>query len=244
MMQHSRRAGIFALLLALALVAAACSSDKKSDSGGKTTTTSSAKAGGKLVGLFKITAAACTSGKPTGSYFRMVQSTGTLAAGPFITNADSTCTDKTYSALVPGTDAGLTAGKYQPQPDPPFDAAKNGLANKITEPTKFFAVGFAMSTNEKDPQTSADVPAPSITADASGVLTGDMSAVSVAWNGLQFNQGSPKPDGSHPGSTKDLSGTYDATTGAFTMEWSSQIVGGAFDGFTGVWHLAGTFEKS
>ena len=184
------------------------------------------------------------SGKPTGSYFRMVQSTGTLEAGPFIANADSTCTDKTYSALVPGTDGGLTTGKYQPEPDPPFDAGKNGLASKVTQPTKFFAVGFAMSTNQKDPQTSTDAPAPSITADASGALTGNLSAVGVAWNGLQFNQGSPKPDGSHPGSTKDLSGTYDAKTGAFTMEWSSQIVGGAFDGFTGVWHLAGTFEKS
>lgn len=240
MRQRTRRVGLLALLLALVLVAAACSSDKKA----KTTTTSSAASGGKLVGLFKITAASCASGKPTGSYFRMVQSTGTLEAGPFIANSDSTCTDKTYSALVPGTDGGLTTGKYQPQPDPPFGAAKNGLASKVTQPTKFFAVGFAMSTNQKDPQSSADVPAPSITADASGALTGDMSAVSVAWNGLQFNQGSPKPDGSHPGSTKDLSGTYDTATGAFTMEWSSQIVGGAFDGFTGVWHLEGTFEKA
>lgn len=244
MRQRTRRVGLLALLLALALVAAACSSDKKSDSGGKTTTSSSAKAGGKLVGLFKITAASCVSGKPTGSYFRMVQSTGTLAAGPFMSNADSSCADKTYSGLVPGTDGGLTTGSYQPQPDPPFDAAKNGLANKIVQPTKFFAVAFAVSTNEKDPETSVAVPPPSITADASGALTGNVSAVSVAYSGLQFNQGAPKPDGSHPGSTKDLSGTYDPATGAFTMEWSSQIVGGAFDGFTGVWHLEGTFEKS
>jgi hypothetical protein len=40
-----------------------------------------------------------------------------------------------------------------------------------------------------------------------------------------------------------LSGTYNAKTGAYTIDWSSQIIGGPFDGFTGVWHLEGTFAK-
>lgn len=242
-MRRSRLPVLVALLLVV-VVAAACSSDDKSKSKGGKTTTSASAAGGKLTGLLKLTAGSCAGSTPTGSYFRMVQSTGTLAAGPFITNADSTCTDKTYSALVPGTDGGLTIGKYQPQPDPAFDASKNGLANKIAQPTKFFAVGFALATNQKDPQTGADVPAPSITADASGALSGDLSSVGVSWNSLEFNQGAPKPDGSHPGQTKDLTGTYDSKTGALTVEWSSQIVGGAFNGFTGVWHLEGTLQKS
>jgi hypothetical protein len=30
--------------------------------------------------------------------------------------------------------------------------------------------------------------------------------------------------------------------GAYVLEGSSQIVGGPFNGFTGIWHLAGTFE--
>jgi hypothetical protein len=39
-----------------------------------------------------------------------------------------------------------------------------------------------------------------------------------------------------------LSGTYDARTDAFVLEWASQIVGGPFDKFTGFQHLEGTFE--
>jgi hypothetical protein len=161
-----------------------------------------------------------------------------------VSNADSSCGDKTYSALAPGSDGGLVTGKYQAQPDPPFDATKNGLASKIIAPTKFFAVGFAASTNAKDPQTGADVPAPEVSVDASGKLTGKLAALSVAWNGQQFNQGSPKPDGSKPGITSDLAGTYDSVSGAYALDWASQIVGGPFNGFTGVWHLEGTFARS
>lgn len=249
MRNRTRMAGFLALLVALFVVATACSSDSKDEESDKTTTTAKAgggdtATGGKLVGVFEVTAGECAGGAVTaGSYFRMVQSGGTVEAGPFIANADSTCADKTWSALTPGTDGGLMTGKYQEQPDPPFDATKNGLADKVIAPVKFFAVGFAMSTNPKDPASGADVPAPTITADAADELTGDLRAVSVAWNGQQFNQGAPKPDGSRPAGTKDPSGTYDAKTGAYVLEWTSQIVGGPFNGFTGVWHLEGTFEK-
>jgi hypothetical protein len=173
----------------------------------------------------------------------MVQSGGALDAGPFVTNADSSCADTTYSALAPG-DHGLITGEYQPQPDPPFDDGQNGVASDITAPTKFFAVEFALSTNPTDPQTGSDVSAPTITSDASGNLSSDLRALSVAWNGQQFNQGSPKPDDSHPGNTVDPTGTYDPETGAYVLDWSSQIVGGPFNGFTGVWHLEGTFEAT
>jgi len=247
--RRSQYAAVFAAL-ALTLSLAACGSSSSKKSSSKTTTTAASKtdtatAGGKLVGLFKVTAGDCAGGAVTaGSYFRMVQSGGTVEAGPFISNADSTCGDKTYSALTPGTDGGLTTGKYQPQPDPPFDATKNGIADKIVQPVKFFAVGFAMSTNDKDPTSGTSVPTPTISADSSGKLTGDVRAASVAWNGQQFNQGAPKPDGSTPGGTKVLEGTYDAKTGAYKLQWTSQIVGGPFNGFTGVWHLEGTFQKS
>ncbi|MEQ1702345.1 MAG: hypothetical protein ABMA25_19720 [Ilumatobacteraceae bacterium] len=52
-----------------------------------------------------------------------------------------------------------------------------------------------------------------------------------------FNQGSPKADGSDA----NLTGTIDAATGHYVIEWTSLISGGSFDGFTGVWHLEGTF---
>jgi hypothetical protein len=239
-MNRTRWIRLSAALAVLALAVAACGSSSSSSSK-KSTSSNTTAASGKLVGTFKVTAANCAAGAPTpGSYFRMVASGGTVAAGPFVSNADSTCGDKNSSPLTPGTEGGLTTGAYQTQPNPPFDATKNGLANKITQPTTFFKVGFALSTNAKDPQTGNSVPEPSIS-NANGKLSGDLSALSVAWNGQQFNQGAPKPGASPPG---NATGTYDSKTGAYTLEWSSPISGGPFNGFTGVWHLEGTFAKS
>ena len=243
MKRPPRTARLALAVTACVVVLAACggSSDKSTTTTAKKAATATS---GKLTGTFKITAADCTAGAPiSGSYFRMVQSGGTLTAGPFVPNADSPCGDKNYTGVSPGTDGGLENGKLQPQPADPFDAAKNGLADAITQPSKFFAVGFALSTNPKDPTTGAALQAPEITADASGNLSGQIRALNVAWNGQQFSQGSPKPDGSRPGITSDPKGTYDAKTGKYTLEWASQVVGGPFNGFTGSWHLEGTFEK-
>ena len=201
------------------------------------------KKGRALVGVFRIDPASCTTTDVTGSYFRMISAGGTTAAGPFLPNGDSTCVDQSYTSLAPGTDAGLRTGRYQPQPDPPFDATGNGLADAIAPPTTFFAQKFAVSTNPTDPQSGDAVPAPKITVAKKGALTGRLQAVTVAYGGQQFNQGSPKPDGSATGGTSALTGTYNNKTGAYTIEWTSQIVGGTFDGFTGVWHLEGTFKK-
>jgi len=41
-----------------------------------------------------------------------------------------------------------------------------------------------------------------------------------------------------------VSGTYDSKTKKFVLEWASQIVGGPFNDFTGVWHFEGTFEPT
>ena len=206
--------------------------------------TSTKKKGGNLVGTFKIEAAKCSvAGAPTsGSYFRMLQSGGTPEAGPFLPNGDSTCADTGYTSLAPGTDGGLRTGKFQPDPDPAFDATGNGLATAIVTPTKFFGVNFAVSTNKTDPESGETDTAPAIKAKGKK-LSGNLEAVSVAYGAQQFNQGAPKPDGQLPGNTKVLSGTYNAKTGAYTIDWSSQIIGGPFDGFTGVWHFEGTFAK-
>jgi hypothetical protein len=190
----------------------------------------------ELVGTFAITAGSC-SGAVQGSYFRMM----TAGGASFIENGDSPCADKTFSPLLPGSDGGLLTGTYQPAPSSRFDGAGGGTANRITQPTPFFGVPFATSTESVDPQTGTSVPPPSITADDGGTLTGATAAFGAAWNREDFNQGSPKPDGSRPGSTSGPSGTYDVATGAFTLEWTSLIVGGPFNNFTGVWHLEGTF---
>jgi hypothetical protein len=75
-------------------------------------------------------------------------------------------------------------------------------------------------------------------------LSGDLRAWEATWNKQDFNQGSPKPDGSMPKLTTPAHGTYNASTGAFVLEWTSTIVGGPFNEFTGSWHLAGTFRPA
>ena len=194
-----------------------------------------------LVGTFRIAAGSCASER-SGSFFRMIQPGGS-ATGPFVSNSDSPCGDKSYTPLRPGSDGGLVTRTYQAQPASPFDAAGNGKSARITAPQKFYGVDFATATNPTDPQTNAKVSAPEI--EVSGTtLTGDVRAFAAAWNNQHFNQGAPKPDGSTPGITKRPSGTIDPNTGAFNLEWTSLIVGGPFNNFTGVWRLEGTFVSS
>jgi hypothetical protein len=171
----------------------------------------------------------------------MVQPSGTVANGPFVSNGDSTCADKTYTLLAPGSDGGVITGAYQPAPSPAFDGQGNSQANRIVVPALFFGVRFGLSTDPTDRQTGTPVPALSVQADG-GKLTGDLRAWEATWNKQDFNQGSPKPDGSTPKLTTPAHGTYDATTGAFVLEWTSTISGGPFNDFTGSWHLAGTFR--
>jgi hypothetical protein len=176
----------------------------------------------------------------TGSYFRMVLPGGSAARGPFFSNPDSTAADHSYTLLAPGTDGGLLLGAYQDPPAPAFASNGNALAARIVTPTKFAGVDFSVSTSATDPQTGTAVPAPAV-ALADGRLTGQVQAWTAAWNRQWFNQGAPKPDGSTPGLTTRVSGTYDEATKAFVLDWASGIVGGPFNGFSGVWHLEGSF---
>jgi hypothetical protein len=244
---RSRRLGLRAglALIAAGLLLAACGGDDDDDDEAiadtASTTESTAAASGpqELVGLFKVDPGTCAdAGVTAGSYFRMAQAGGTVEDGPFVPNGDSTCGDTTWNLLLPGTDGGLRTGAYQPHPDPIFDAAGNAGASAIVMPVKFFAVDFGVATSETD---SEAMPTMSV---EDGTLTGDLSAFAAAWNNQQFNQGSPKPDGSMPGATAAVSGTFDDATKRFTLDWSSQIVGGPFNDFTGIWHLEGTFEAS
>jgi len=206
----------------------------------QTAAAAQAASGQTMVGTFTLAAATC-SGAVNGSYFRMIQPGGT-ASGPFVSNSDSPCSDTTYTPMSPGTDKGLKTGTFQPEPSPAFDSAGNGLAGRITKPQRFFGANFASATNPTDPQTGTKVTAPVIQVDGAGHLSGDLRAFAASWNGQHFNQGAPKPDGSTPGLTTAVSGTYNASTKAFVLDWTSQIVGGPFNNFTGKWHFEGTFE--
>ena len=203
---------VLAVIAILALASSCGGSSKKP-----------AASGDALVGLFRISTGSCDSSTPAGSWFRMVQPGGTTAAGPFVSNPDSTCADKTVTSLSAGSDGGLKTGSYQ---------------TAVIQPQLFFAVPFDVSTNEKDPQTGVAVKPPSIT-HSGGTLQGDLSAVAVSWNQQHFNQGAPKPGGSVSDGAK---GTYDAAAHTYTLEWTSRIDGGPFNGFTGMWHLEGSVE--
>lgn len=222
--------------VAAVLLVAACGDDD---------TAGTAGTAGSLEGLFGIAAGECDDGGVTsGSSFRMIQPGGSVEDGPFVENGDSTCADTTWTALVPGADGGLRTGSHQPLPEPAFDDEGNAVATAITEPIVFFAVDFSVATNPVDPQTGTAVDPPSVRVDDAGDLSGDLRAFAASWNQQHFNQGAPKPDGSNPGLTSPPSGTYDPDTGAYTLEWTSQIVGGPFNNFTGLWHLEGTFEPA
>ena len=230
---------VLMLFAAVVLVAGACGGDDGGAEAGDETGNGGAT---ELVGLFKIEAGVCdTAGVTKGSYFRMIQPGGKPGEGPYVPNGDSPCGDKTWAPMKPGSDGGLKTGAYQAYGDPAFDEGGNGTTSLITEPTNWFAVNFANATNEKDPQTGTAASMPTISVE-DGKLSGDLSAYAAAWNQQHFNQGAPKPGGDRPGLTTGPTGTYDEATKAYTLDWSSQIVGGPFNNFTGVWHLEGTFE--
>ncbi|MDP2709688.1 MAG: hypothetical protein Q8O56_00595 [Solirubrobacteraceae bacterium] len=194
-----------------------------------------------LVGLFRFTPGAYSNGVATGSYIRLVLAGGSKERGPFFPNPSSTAT--TYTLLSPGTDGGLRTGSFQPAPDPAFGPLGDALANRIIAPQRFAFIHYAAQTSPIDPQTGATVPAPSISVSPDGKLSGQLQAFAAQWNKQNFNVGSPKPDGSLPGLTSPVTGTYDAETHAYTLEWTSQIVGGPFNNFSAVWRFEGTFES-
>jgi hypothetical protein len=192
----------------------------------------------KLVGTFTIKAGKAKGKKVSGSYFRMITPTG-----GYFGNTSSKVQGGTYTLLSPGTAKGLTTGAYQPQPSPAFASNGDSLAAKLIAPTAFEGVKFSASTQKVDPQTGTKVPVPTITV-SGHKLSGDLSAFAASWNNQNFNQGSPKPNGAYPGRTTKVTGTYNPSTHTYTLSWKSQIVGGPFNGFAGLWHLTGKFHAA
>jgi hypothetical protein len=188
----------------------------------------------KLLGTFDLTAGSNPKGEaPSGTYFEMLTHDGDPVVN--VSAGDNT----EYTPLRPGTDGGLSTVDFQPSKG--FNAHTGGaLASQIIEPTGFEGDNFTVDTNSTDVQTGTANPLPVIY-DLNGKLSGQITAWDAQWNRQNFNQGSPKPGGSLPGRTTVLSGTYNSTTGAFTLTWKSLIVGGPFNGFTGAWHLTGHF---
>lgn len=217
----------------------------------------------KLVGLFRLDPGwDDAAGRIGGTWFSM-QDPGITASTPAppssspaepnggLPNANSTARNKQITHLRPGTDGGLRTDAFQEQPVPAFanvnPVSGGALASRIVLPQTFFGIDFsivtdavARSTQNDGSQTTESAPLPEIFA-KDGRLYGQTTAWTAQWNGLNFNQGSPKPDGTRPAGTIPVDGTYDATTKRFVLTWRSLIVGGPFNGYHGYWHLEGTF---
>ena len=259
---QTRVAAAITVLVLVVGAATACSSKGTGSSSG---------GGRELIGLFRLSPGRIEGTRIMGSWFRMLQPGGNANGGPYMMNADSPADGGRATLLAPGTSGGLRTGGYQSQPTPAFDGGGNSLAGAIMAPTKFFGVKFSISTNKLDLQTKTDVAPPTIVL-KDNKLTADLSAWAASWNNQNFNQGSPKPvpntQAKAPGQEQaerawdwvsqrwldaakkptvtgsGATGTFDAKTGAFVLEWSSLIVGGPFNGFTGLWHLEGVYEPS
>ena len=174
----------------------------------------------------------------SGTYFRMLLPGAT---DKYFANPDSRARDRTYTLLRPGTDGGLELGRFQRPPSPAFTSNGFALAKRITRPETFASIQFSISTAPTDAQSGAPAVAPSLVLRGTQI-TGNLSAWTAEWNKIYFNQGAPKPNGSFPGLTRPVTGTYNRRTHAFTIIWYSAIVGGPFNGFTGYWHLQGNVK--
>jgi hypothetical protein len=176
------------------------------------------------------------SGLLSGTYFRMRGIINTLS--PLL--------NQEYTPLSPGVDGGLETFAYQEPPVPAFAGGSNGpetgsaLANQVIQPQSFMGIAFSIATAPTDLQEKLVDPLPQVV-DTSGALSGQVTAWDAQWNGQSFNQGSPKANGTLPGTTTPLTGSYDAATGHYVLTWTSLIIGGPFNGQTGEWHLEGTF---
>jgi hypothetical protein len=176
------------------------------------------------------------SGVLTGTYFRMKG----------IPNTNSPLLNQEYTPLSPGTDGGLETFAYQEPPVPGFAGGNTGnaLANRIVQPQTFLGVNFSIVTAPTDLQEGLPDPLPVIV-DTAGKLSGQITDWEAQWNGLSFNQGAPKANGTLPGDTHGSTtlptGTYDAATGHYVLTWTSLIVEGPFNTQLGEWHLEGTF---
>ena len=63
-------------------------------------------------------------------------------------------------------------------------------------------------------------------------ITGHLRNLYAQWNGQTFLQGNT------------VYGTYNSKTHSYVLAWHTEVHGGAFDGYTGYWHLQGTFVAS
>ncbi len=154
-------------------------------------------------------------------------------------------------ALTGGSAAPLVAGTYQGGAVDSATGGTYGTTNTLTN-FSFFGTPVYTYTAAQENQcvpgstctTSGNglIPggpyaAPTGTVDTTaGTITMNLPSWVASWNGTDFNQGTN--NGSTSSSTV-ATGTYNASTGAYVVDWHSFITGGSFNGQTGYWQLSG-----
>lgn len=194
--------------------------------------------GKPLVGTFKLNPGACSGVTVSGSYFRLILPGGSAQQGRYFFSSASTCSNQSYTPLAPGTAGGLRTGQYQRKPS--AGASAGAPAVQILQSQRIGSMAFSVETNADDPESGKALPAPRIV-ESKGHLNGQLEAWSMVFSTGPINQGTPKPGLHDQKQVSTMLGTYDASTHAFLLSWTSTFVGGPFNGFIGSWHLEGTF---
>jgi hypothetical protein len=224
--------GVAAAAAVLALTAAGCSGQGGSASAPST----------KLNGVFHIAAGVCPAGTgaPTGSYLVVIAASANKA----VKNSRSTCTNKGYTLLRPGTDGGLVTGEFQDITGVTFDRQGNSRADRIITPTRFDRLRLGFATNTRDEQDAASgAPAfPRPAAIVSGTaLRVDLRSLVVSYGGnANTTCATSFGLGCWELGSENATGTYNRTNGHYSISW---FAGESFTqkGDSIEVHLAGTF---
>jgi len=185
------------------------------------------------VGLALVAGAAAVSAQAATITVNSLSITG----GSFTMNASA---GGSPNALTGGPGSPLVTGTYQGGTTPVAGGPE--IANTAQSLTEFNFGSFgpvysftAASAYSAQAYTTAGTTiitggtAPSGTVDSTaGTIAMNMSSWFADWNGDNFNQGNAA-----------VTGTYTASTGAYSMTWNSLISGGPFNGNTGTWTLTG-----
>jgi hypothetical protein len=210
--------------------------------GAGATACSTASASTTLVGTFRVQAGRCVEpgAPPVGSYFVV----GNAAMGKPVPTPQTACADKMFVPLTPGVDGGLETGRFQPDPVPTFSADGSSLANLIVTPVTFQGqkVGMATAgTDEQNAPLQAPVfPVPTATVDGSHLYV-ELQSLHFTYGGTAGGTcATSYGQGCWDLGSKSATGTYDAKTHQYTLDW---FVGEAFSeaGDSIAVHLAGTF---
>jgi hypothetical protein len=234
-MRTSTGCRVAGLVLGVVLAAAGCS-------GGSHGATSDSS---RLNGLFRIAPGVCTDGTglPTGSYLIVLSA----ATNHAVKNPHGGCKNPGYTLLRPGTDGGLITGEFQDVSGATFDSNANSRADRIIAPTRFGRFSFGFATNPRDEQDAAtgNVAFPRPQAIVSGTaLRVDLRSLVVSYAGnANTTCATSFGVGCWELGSENASGTYDAATGHFTLQW---FTGESFTpkGDSIEVHLAGTFVPS